>query len=103
MLKKLVAVVVVSLLAIALGPPAMAQHAKRDFMYQEELKQAADRFVALEVRAVYRQPAAEHEAWHAPIMVSEKTAGKKKAGDESKGESRSRNQRATAPDYNLIL
>lgn len=101
-MRKFLAIAVVAMLAIAAGPPATAQHAQRDFMYQQAIDEGADRYVAQGVRTVYHQPAAEQAVFAAPVVVSEKSAGKKKAGDKDQA-SDSRKSRAAAPSYPLLL
>lgn len=99
-MRKVLIAVAVAALAIAAGPPALAAGAQTEKAYQaDQLEKVSLQDLGYTARAVYH-PAAD-EAMPG-IMVSEKSAGKKKAADKE-GENSQRRDRASAPAYHLRL
>lgn len=103
-MRKLLMLITVAVLAFAAGPPAMAQSPLRDFMYQQALVEGGERYVAAGARTVYHVPADELAPATQPAVLelSEKSAGKKKAGDKNEATG-GRMSRASAPEYPLLL
>lgn len=101
MRKILVAVAIAGLALAAMGPPAMARDegVQLEKAYQVDSANAVSQDLAFTARAVYH-PATEQAM---DLKVSEKSAGKKKAGDEAKESTRKREARAAVPRYPLLL
>ena len=88
-------------LALAMGPPAMAQASPALKQFQDPVLLTD---VLSPVDAAFTARAVYHPADQAVVdmKVSEKSAGRKKATDDAK-DKRDRQDRAAAPRYPLLL
>ncbi len=98
-MRKVLLAVAVAALAIAAGPPALAEGVHFEKVYKAKQLEQVSQDLAFTARAVYH-PSAEQPI--AVMKTAEREAGRKREGEKSRAGD-TRTERAALPAYHLLL